>query len=104
MDVTKHYRFIWFGNIHGPKPYEFTRSRPVIISHTPVSPSHILIGGATPAAATRRVAHGVLVTVTAKNAINAVAATNIFEVNKSGPAALKAKIQIKNTASPGSDP
>ncbi len=23
MDVTKPYKFIWFGDIHGPKPYKF---------------------------------------------------------------------------------
>ena len=36
MDVTKPCKFIWFGEIHGPKPYEFIRSRATIISHTPV--------------------------------------------------------------------
>ncbi len=23
MDVTKPYKFVWFGDIHGPKPYKF---------------------------------------------------------------------------------
>ncbi len=23
MGITKPYKFMWFGNIHGPKPYEF---------------------------------------------------------------------------------
>jgi len=24
MDVTKPYKFIWFGDIHGPNPHKFT--------------------------------------------------------------------------------
>ncbi len=36
MDVTKSYKSIWFGDIHGPKPYEFTGFRWTFISQTPV--------------------------------------------------------------------
>ncbi len=34
MDDTKKYEFISFGDIHGPKPYEFIGSRATMISHT----------------------------------------------------------------------
>jgi hypothetical protein len=37
MDVPKPYKFIWFGDIHGPKPYKSTGSRATNISHTPVA-------------------------------------------------------------------
>jgi hypothetical protein len=36
MDVTKPSKFRWFGDIHGPKPYEFIGSRWALISQTPV--------------------------------------------------------------------
>ncbi len=36
MDVTETFRFEWFGDIHGPKPYKFTGSRTKIVSHTPL--------------------------------------------------------------------
>ena len=36
MDVTKPYEFIWFGDIHGPKPYKFIGFRWAFISQTPV--------------------------------------------------------------------
>jgi hypothetical protein len=35
MDVAKPYTCIWFGDIHGPKAYEFIGSPVTIISHTP---------------------------------------------------------------------
>ncbi len=38
MDVTKPYEFIWFGDVHGPKPYEFIGLRWAFISQTPVEP------------------------------------------------------------------
>ena len=37
MDVTKPYKFIGFGDIHGPKPYEFIGLRWAFISQTPVA-------------------------------------------------------------------
>ncbi len=37
MDVATPYKSIWFGDIHGPRPYEFIGSRATIISHTPAS-------------------------------------------------------------------
>ena len=37
MDVTKSYKFVWFGDIDGPSPYEVIVSRATIISHTPVA-------------------------------------------------------------------
>ncbi len=36
MNVTKPYHFLWFGDIHGPKPYEFMKFRWALISQTPV--------------------------------------------------------------------
>ncbi len=36
MGVTKPYRFIWFGDIHGPKPYYIMGLRWAFISQTPV--------------------------------------------------------------------
>jgi hypothetical protein len=36
MDVTKPYKFRWFGDIHGPKRYQFIGSRWAFISQTPV--------------------------------------------------------------------
>jgi hypothetical protein len=36
MDVTKLYEFIWFGDIHGPKPNEFIGFRCAFMSQTPV--------------------------------------------------------------------
>ena len=36
MYVTKPYKFIWFGDIHGPKPYKFKELRWALISQTPV--------------------------------------------------------------------
>jgi hypothetical protein len=36
MDDTKSYRFIGFGDIHGPRPYKFIRFRWAFISQTPV--------------------------------------------------------------------
>jgi hypothetical protein len=37
MDVTKTYEFIWFGDIHGPKPYKFIGLRWAFVSQTPVA-------------------------------------------------------------------
>jgi hypothetical protein len=37
IDVTKPYKSIWFGDRHGPKPYEFIGFRWALISQTPVS-------------------------------------------------------------------
>ncbi len=34
--VTKPYKVIWFGDIHGPKPYKFVGFRWAFISQTPV--------------------------------------------------------------------
>ncbi len=34
---TKPHHSIWFDDIHGPKPCEFTKPRTTMISHTPVS-------------------------------------------------------------------
>ncbi len=34
MDVTKSYKLMKFGDIHGPKPYDFVGSRATIIKHT----------------------------------------------------------------------
>jgi hypothetical protein len=36
MDVTKPYKNIWFGDIHGPKPYKFIGLRWAFISQRPV--------------------------------------------------------------------
>ena len=36
MEVTKPYKFIGFGDIHGPGSYEFIRFRWAFISQTPV--------------------------------------------------------------------
>ncbi len=36
MDVTKPYKFIWLGDIHGPKTYQFIGFRWAFISQTPV--------------------------------------------------------------------
>ncbi len=36
MDLTKPYKFISFGDIHGPKPYQFMGVRWAFISQTPV--------------------------------------------------------------------
>ena len=36
MDVTKSYKFICFGDIHGPKAYKITGCRWAFISQTPV--------------------------------------------------------------------
>ncbi len=36
MDVTKPYKFIGFGSIHGPKPYKFMGFRWALMSQTPV--------------------------------------------------------------------
>ncbi len=36
MDLTKPYKSIWFGNIHGPKLFKFIRFRWAFISLTPV--------------------------------------------------------------------
>ncbi len=36
MADTNPYKFIWFGDIHGPKPYESLQSRATNISQTPV--------------------------------------------------------------------
>ncbi len=38
MDVTKPYKFIWFGDIHGPNPYESIGLRWALISQTPLVP------------------------------------------------------------------
>ena len=35
MDVTKPYKFIWLGDIHGPKPYEIIGFRWPFISQPP---------------------------------------------------------------------
>jgi hypothetical protein len=37
MDVTKPYKFIWFGDVHGPNPYKFIGFRWAFISQTPLS-------------------------------------------------------------------
>ncbi len=37
MDVTKPYKFIGFGDIHGPKPFKFIGFRWAFISQTPVT-------------------------------------------------------------------
>ncbi len=37
MYVTKSYKFIWFGDMHCPKPYQVIGSRTTTISHTPVA-------------------------------------------------------------------
>ncbi len=37
MDVTSPYKFIWSGDIHGPKPYKLVRLRCAFISQTPVA-------------------------------------------------------------------
>jgi hypothetical protein len=34
MDATKSLKVIWFGDIHGPEPYEFIGLRATIILHT----------------------------------------------------------------------
>ena len=39
MDVTKPYKLIWFGDIHGPMPYKFIGFRWAVMSQTPVSDS-----------------------------------------------------------------
>jgi hypothetical protein len=36
MDVTKPYKFIWSGDVHGTKPYKLLGSRWAFISQTPV--------------------------------------------------------------------
>ena len=36
MDLTKPYKSIWFGDIHGPKPYKFIGFRWAFTSQTPV--------------------------------------------------------------------
>ncbi len=36
MDVTKFYKLIGFGDIHGPKPYKFIGFGWAFISQTPV--------------------------------------------------------------------
>ncbi len=36
--VTKPYKFMWFGGIHGPKPYKFIGLRWVLILQIPVMP------------------------------------------------------------------
>ncbi len=37
MDVTESCEFIWFGDIHGTKPYKFMGFRWAFVSQTPVS-------------------------------------------------------------------
>jgi hypothetical protein len=37
MDVTKPYKFIWFGDIDGPKPYEFIGSSGFYFANTGLS-------------------------------------------------------------------
>ncbi len=41
MDVTKPDTFVWFGDIHGLKPYKSIRFRWAFISQTPVVPLRI---------------------------------------------------------------
>ncbi len=36
MDVSKPYKFIWFGDARGPKPHKFKGFRWAFISKTPV--------------------------------------------------------------------
>ncbi len=35
-DVLKPFRFIWFGDIHGPRPNQITKFRWAFIAQTPV--------------------------------------------------------------------
>jgi hypothetical protein len=41
MDVTKPYKCVWFGDIHGPEPYGFIGLRWAFISQTPVTLTEI---------------------------------------------------------------
>ncbi len=43
MYVTKPSNFTWFGDINGPKPYEFIGFRWAFISQTPVSQELIVL-------------------------------------------------------------
>jgi hypothetical protein len=36
IDVTKPYEFMWFGDLHGSKPYKSIGFRGAFISQTPV--------------------------------------------------------------------
>ncbi len=44
MDVTNSWKFLCFGDIHGPKPYKFTRLRWALISQTPVLLERLAFG------------------------------------------------------------
>ncbi len=43
MDVTRPYKFTWYEDIRGPKPFEFRGLRATMISPTPVlsGPQHL---------------------------------------------------------------
>ncbi len=46
MDVTKPYKFIWFGDIHGPKPGGSREGRLSVVVRPNLAPRALWVDGA----------------------------------------------------------